>query len=80
MTRNRVTPDNAGQAIERGVERLKNFFAAEMRATRRTGRGPRPYRDHRGPAVRRLQSLPGLGAGRVDDTPLQPSRQTEHGS
>ena len=35
MTRNRVTPDNAGQAIERGVERLKNFFAAEMRATRR---------------------------------------------
>ncbi len=35
MTRNRGTPDNAGQAIERGVERLKDFLAAEMRATRR---------------------------------------------
>ncbi len=35
MTRNRGTPDNAGQAIERGVERLKDFFAAEMRAAHR---------------------------------------------
>ncbi len=35
MTRNRGTPDNAGQAIERAVERLKDFFAAEMRATHR---------------------------------------------
>ncbi len=35
MTRNHVTPDNAGQAIERGVEGLKDFFAAEMRATHR---------------------------------------------
>ena len=35
MTSNRGTPDNAGQAIERGVERLKDFLAAEMRATQR---------------------------------------------
>ncbi len=35
MTRNRGTPDNAGQAIERGVERLKDFLAAEMQATHR---------------------------------------------
>ena len=40
-----------------------------------TGRGPRPYRDHRGPAVRGLQSLPGLDAGRVDNAPLQINRQ-----
>ncbi len=35
MTGNRGTPDNAGQAIERGVERLEDFLAAEMRATHR---------------------------------------------
>ena len=40
-----------------------------------TCRGPRPYRDHRGPAVRGFQTLPGLDAGRVDDAPLQPNRQ-----
>ena len=33
MARNRGTPGNAGQAIERGVERLKDFFPAKMRAT-----------------------------------------------
>ena len=74
----------AGEAIERGVARLKDFLAAEMRATH-TGdtqacRGPRPSRDPRGPAVRGLQSelglaLPGLDAGRIDDAPLQPTRQ-----
>ena len=33
MTRSRGAPDNAGQAIERSVERLKDSFAAETRAT-----------------------------------------------
>ncbi len=35
MTRNCGTPGNAGQASERGVARLKDFFAAEMRAAHR---------------------------------------------
>ncbi len=35
MIGNRGTPDNAGQPIERGVERPKDFLAAEMRATHR---------------------------------------------
>ena len=42
MTRNRGAPDHAGQAIERGVERLKDFFAVEMQATHRQA-GDRPY-------------------------------------
>ena len=35
MIRNCGTPDHSGQAIERGVERAKDFLAAEMRATHR---------------------------------------------
>ena len=35
MTGNRDTLENAGQAIERGVARLKDFLAAEMPATHR---------------------------------------------
>ncbi len=42
MPRNRGTPGNAGQAIERGVERLKDFLAAEMQATH----GPAEDRAH----------------------------------
>ena len=66
MTRNRGAPDHAGQAIERGVERLKDFIRGRNEGDTQAGRGP---------AVRGLQSLPGLDAGRVVDAPLQPSRQ-----
>ena len=42
MTRNRGTPDHAGEVIERCVERLKDIFVAEMKATHRQA-GDRPY-------------------------------------